>query len=292
VPFVHVNNIKLFYQSVGVGTTIVFIHGGYGGASSSVLPRKEPWIEGFKAQYNVITYDRRSAGKSSYPSSAHNMGVFVDDLKGLIDELSINKLFLIGSSAGGPVAIEYCLRYPDSLSGLILANTSARIWSHNGRVKHVEELRRRYALLQSVGPKKTYDLLNIDSETTPFYLLNQIPNPPSTEVAGQLMERQARIRALKNLLTKEERIRYYNGELLNLASYLDLDMTDLLKNIKVPTLVIHGDADTQVPYHLGVEMARHIDGSLLHTVAGAGHSIMQWEAAAEQIKTFCDELNC
>ena len=69
-------------------------------------------------------------------------------------------------------------------------------------------------------------------------------------------------------------------------------MTDLLKNIKVPTLVIHGDADTQVQYDLGVEMARNINGSLLHTVAGAGHSIMQWEAAAEQIKTFCDELNC
>ena len=39
MPFVHVNDIKLFYESVGVGRTIVFIHGGYGGASSSVLPR-------------------------------------------------------------------------------------------------------------------------------------------------------------------------------------------------------------------------------------------------------------
>lgn len=290
MPFVHANNIKLFYQSVGVGPTIVFIHGGYGGASSSVLPRKEPWIDTFKSEYNVITYDRRSAGKSSYPSSAHTMDVFVDDLKGLIDELSITKLFLIGSSAGGPVAIKYCLRYPDSLAGLVLANTSARIWNHDGRTKHIEELRRRYALLQNVGPKETYDLLEIDNEMTPFYLLDQRFNPPSTDIGNQLAERQVQIKSLKNSLTKTDRVRYYNGELLNLAAYLDVDITQSLKDIKVPTLVIHGDADTQVPYDLGVEMANRINGSRLHTIPGAGHSIMQWDEAAALIKSFCDEF--
>ena len=290
MPFVHVNNIKLFYQSVGVGPSLVFIHGGYGGASSSVLPREQAWVNDLKEEYNVITYDRRSSGRSSYPESEHSIDIFVDDLKGLIDKLSITKLFLIGSSAGGPIALKYGLRYSDSLDGLILANTSARIWNHDGRVTHLEELRRRHDLLQRIGPEATFDLLNVDNESKPFYLLDQKPNPRPSGTLHQFAAREAKIRELKDSLTRPERIRYYVGELLNLAAYIDFDITELLKDIEVPTLVIHGDADTQVPYQLGSEMSCRIKGSRFYTVSGAGHGIMQWDNAVSQIKFFCDEL--
>ena len=106
MPFANVNNVTLFYESKGAAPSIVFIHGEYGGASSSVLPRQEAWVNDLKEDYNVITYDRRSAGRSSYPESPQSISIFVDDLKGLVEELKISKMFLNRSSAGGPVALE------------------------------------------------------------------------------------------------------------------------------------------------------------------------------------------
>ena len=290
MPLTNVNNIELFYDSVGVGPSIVFVHGGYGGASSSVLPREDGWVDDLKNSYNVITYDRRSAGRSSYPISDHSIDIFVDDLTALLQKIKITKFFLIGSSSGGPVALKYCLRNPEALIGLILANTSARLWNHGGRATHLPELKRRFILLKQLGPEKTFDLLNLEKESEPFYLLNQDPNPlpPGTH---RLFAAQAnQTRKLKDKLPRDEKIKYFIGELLNLSAYIDADISGSLSGINVPTLVLHGDADTQVPYHLGMELSAQIKGSRFVTIPGAGHGVMRWPEAVNEIKRFCDQL--
>ena len=282
--------MNFFYESVGVGSSIVFIHGGYGGASSSVLPREDGWINGLKDHYNVITYDRRSAGRSSNPNSYHSIDIFVDDLAALLEKIKISEFLLIGSSSGGPVALKYCLRQSESPIGLILANTSARIWNHDDRAIELLELKRRYNLLKRLGPEKTLDLLNTEKGTEPFYLSNQTSNPLPPGKDRQIAEKENQIRKLKDLLPREEKLRYFNGELLNLSAYLDFDIRGSLGEIDVPTLVLHGDADTQVPYHLGMELSAQINGARFVTVSGAGHGVLRWPDAVKEIKRFCDEL--
>ena len=54
MPLITSNGIDISYNSVGKGPSIVFIHGGYGGASSAVMPREERWVDELKDSYNVV----------------------------------------------------------------------------------------------------------------------------------------------------------------------------------------------------------------------------------------------
>jgi pimeloyl-ACP methyl ester carboxylesterase len=291
MPTAKVNDISLFYESVGDGPAVVYIHGGYGGAGTSVLPREEEWVHKFKDSYQVITYDRRSSGRSEYPDSEHTLDMFVDDLRGLIEQLKISKLFLIGSSAGGPIALKYSLKYQDTLIGLILPNTSARVWNHDGRMEATEELKRRYELFIENGSEKTFDLLQqADAGAKPFYLLNQGPNSRPPNTVQQFAARELETKRLTNALSREEKIKYYIGELRNQAAYIDSDLRGDLHDISTPTLILHGDADTQVPYDLGKELTLYIDGSEFVTIPDAGHGIMQWDQAISAIRKFCDGI--
>ncbi len=291
MPIVNVNGAHIFYEMVGSGPAIVYIHGGYGGASSTVAPREEQWVSKFQDSYTVVTYDRRSAGRSEYTDVEHTLDLFVDDLRELIEELGIEKLILVGSSAGGPIALKYALKYQDSLIALVLPNTSARVWSHSERVDAEEELRRRYSLLKEYGPEKTFDILNsIDIDSKPFYLLNVGPNPRPPGIANMLAARELQAKNLIDGLSRENKISYYIGELRNQAAYLDSDLRESLCDINIPTLLVHGDLDTQVPYNLGKELSEHINGSEFVTIPGAGHGIMQWDEATSAIKNFCDRI--
>ena len=67
------NGIDIFYEIAGEGPPIIFIHGGYGGADSTVMPRDDSWVPSLSESNTIITYDRRSAGRSSYPNEIHSL---------------------------------------------------------------------------------------------------------------------------------------------------------------------------------------------------------------------------
>ncbi len=288
MPSMDANGINISYDSVGKGPSVVFVHGGYGGASSTVVPRDEGWVEGLADSYNVITYDRRSSGQTSYPASEHTLDMFVDDLAGLLDGLGISKMFLIGSSAGGPIALKYSFKYPESIIGLILANTSSRIWAHEGRLAASKELEKRIALLREKGSEEAFNILRGDDlDAKPFHLVNQKPNPMPV---GFDTTRNQKIKRLQHALNRDSKIKYFAGELRNQAAYLDSDVTANLGSIGVPTLVVHGNLDTQVPYDLGKELSVHIKNARFVTIPKAGHGVMQWPKSVSAIQEFCDEI--
>ena len=92
-------------------------------------------------------------------------------------------------------------------------------------------------------------------------------------------------------LTREQRIRYKAGEVRNRSAYLDSDLTDRLKDIDVPTLVVHGDADQVVPTSSGEALAAGIAGAQLRIIAGAGHGLTQWPETIDVIKEFLDRVS-
>ena len=78
------------------------------------------------------------------------------------------------------------------------------------------------------------------------------------------------------------------GILRNQFAYADSDLSSRLNEITIPTLVIHGDSDNQVPYPLGKELSEQIPNSQLVTIPNAGHSLMYWDKTIESIKSFCN----
>jgi pimeloyl-ACP methyl ester carboxylesterase len=291
MPTTIVNGFNLYYEKAGTGPAIAFIHGGYGGAASSVLPRDEDWVGAFTDAYTVITYDRRSAGRSDYPDGDYTLDALASDLSELLHQLDVSKAFIIGSSGGGPVALTYALAHPETLLGLVLPNTSARLWAHEGRWSSADVIRGRIQFLKEQGPEAAFAMIQQEQAGPNRMVLapgGSGPRPPDRVQAME--ERNTRVQKLVEALDQPTRVRYTIGELRNQGAYIGSDLTPSLGEIDVPTLVIHGDGDLQVPYVLGVELAGSIAGAEMVTIPGAGHGVMAWKATTEAIRAFCDRV--
>ena len=291
MPKVRVNGAELYYELQGSGPPIAFIHGGYGGAASTVLPRDEAWVSSFVDSYTVLTYDRRNSGRSQYSYDPYSLGDLAAELRGLLLTLGIRRSAVIGSSAGGPVAIAYALASPEAVTALVMPNTSARLWRHPERERPAEGVRHRLALLQRKGPEVAYGLIEEQRQTNIAVNISprgRGPVPPG--MAEELADRERRTQELVAALPKSSRMQYDLGELLNQAAYVDSDLRPRLGELRMPTIVLHGDADTQVPYELGRELAEGIPGAEFVTIPGAGHGVMQWHTAIQAIRSFCDRV--
>lgn len=103
---------KIFYEVRGRGPALVLIHDG--------LVHREGWDAQFAAfaeRYRVVRYDRRGYGKSPAPTTAYSD---VDDLHKLLKHLEVSRAVVVGSSAGGGLAIDFTLEHPDMVERLVL----------------------------------------------------------------------------------------------------------------------------------------------------------------------------
>jgi len=108
----------IYYEVAGNGLPIVFLHDGL-----LHRPGFDAQFEAFSKNYTVIRYDRPGYGDSKPPSVSYSE---VETLKGLFDFLGVNTAILIGGSAGGRLAIDFAIAYPDHVGSLILVGAAAR----------------------------------------------------------------------------------------------------------------------------------------------------------------------
>jgi 3-oxoadipate enol-lactonase len=109
---VDVGNARLFYDEAGSGGALVMIHGG--------LLTKDMWdgpFEKYAREYRVVRYDARNHGLSR--SGAAEFAHF-EDLDNLVKHLKIDKAVVMGLSMGGSIAIDFALKHPEKVAGLIL----------------------------------------------------------------------------------------------------------------------------------------------------------------------------
>jgi len=115
-----VNNIKIHYDVLGEGKSIILLN------PNSVNTGLMKFIANrLKDKYKVYIFDRRCCGKSeknctlTYEESAKDVYEF-------IKKLNIDKPYLLGCSGGGTVALNVAMKYPDSISKLVLCSGVAR----------------------------------------------------------------------------------------------------------------------------------------------------------------------
>jgi proline iminopeptidase len=121
---ISIRDISLFVQTMGQGYPLVLMHGGPGQDYTTLLPLK-PLAD----QFTLIFYDHRSNGQSeAAPLSSMTWENLCADADALREELGFEKWAVLGHSFGGNVALEYALRYPQSLSHLVLMDTGGDQW--------------------------------------------------------------------------------------------------------------------------------------------------------------------
>ncbi len=110
--FVVVGDGRLYYEERGDGQPVILIHAGI--ADSRMW---DPQIEPLAAMHRVIRFDLRGFGQTVIGS-----GSFADseDVEQIFDTLDVGPAVIVGASMGARVAVEFALRRPDLVRGLVL----------------------------------------------------------------------------------------------------------------------------------------------------------------------------
>ncbi|HZQ38821.1 MAG TPA: alpha/beta hydrolase [Dehalococcoidia bacterium] len=243
MPIAELNGCPIFYEVRGSGPPLVFAHGGFGGAGTGLGVAAPPWRDPFAERLQVITFDRRSAGRSGAPATPHTMALFADDLRALLRHLGIERAAVMGTSAGGPIVLEFALRHPDALTCLVVTESAPRFFPD---AHQRQRLKDRIALLEREGPEAAYAARRTQG-TVGLQLFSAERAAADADEEARRAERRAALQSQLAGLSREERIARYAAELRTYAAYADYDATPRLREIQAPTLVINATGDTIFP---------------------------------------------
>ncbi len=110
--FAEVDGAHMYYESVGSGDAVVFLH-----AAIADTRMWDAQVEPFSQQYRMIRYDLRGFGQTTAPPMQFTHH---DDLRALLDALGVERAAVIGCSNGGRAAMNFTLAYPDRVTKLVM----------------------------------------------------------------------------------------------------------------------------------------------------------------------------
>ena len=271
--FAEVNGIRICYEKHGEGYPLFLIHG-YGSI-------KENWMSQIpilSKEYMVINPDNRGSGNSDRPDIPYTMDMYVEDIKGLMDHLELEKVNIIGWSLGGMIVQNFILKYPECVNKMVLINTFSGFPDEQGLNMYKQEMidglaaekedpvkaffdggigwTRKFKKLMMADPKKKFhglfsaeDLINIKSR-----------NPNTL----QDIENAA------NAIAKHA-------------------VTERLPEVQNKTLLIASDKDRIAPVYSMEQIHAKMPNSILKVIVGAGHDSPH-EKAPEVNQTIMDFL--
>jgi len=288
MAYLHVNGFRMWYDVRGEGFPVLFIHGGFAGLPSRLAPRDYHWLEEMATGYRLVVYHRRGCGWSGCPQEGWTLSQQVEDALALLSHLGIEEAHVVGSSAGGPIAVLLALARPRLVRSLVLANTSARLLG-DGPLAHFVAAQAR--ALEEMGPLAMY-------RGRPPAARVSVLGPLEREAARamgtlpEFEEYEGRLAAAAAALPEEERAQLYAAEVRNLAAYLGLDLRPRLGELRMPVLIVHGSDDRVVPLAAAHELHRAIPGSVLEVFPGVPHGILGFSREARlRIRRFFQEVD-
>ncbi len=212
---------------------------GMSGAAWGTLPAR------LAERFRVVTFDNRGTGRSEAPRGGFRVRDLADDAAAVLDALGVGRAHVFGISMGGMIAQELALRHTGRVRALALGATFASHWrSHKPALAVARDL--FLVNLLSRGSRRMGRLLVSDG----FYEANREVFEAWLAQIGRAPRSTARRQILAIAAHEAER---------------------RLGALRVPTLVVTGDADRLVPPENSRRLARLIPGAQLVELPGAGH---------------------
>jgi pimeloyl-ACP methyl ester carboxylesterase len=251
MPTIRTNGVETYYERRGSGPPVVFVHG-------AILDHSQwdPQTEELSDDYTVLAYDVRGHGRtggSALPS--YSVELFAEDLRALVDALELDRPVVCGLSTGGCIAQVYATRYPDQLSGLVLADTFAPPLLSRG------EWLQRSVLLRATVP--FVRLLGYERvERAMVWLQERLAGEG---VSGDYGNVEA-LRARGPRMTTSEFAKVVRA----VASFHETELD--LADVAIPTLVLYGEHEPAFIRHHSLRLGEGLPDASVRMVPGAGHA--------------------
>jgi 3-oxoadipate enol-lactonase len=117
MPEVSIDSTSIHYEEEGSGSPLLFIHGL--GSSARDWERQVP---AFSPSHRVLAVDLRGHGMSDKPAGRYTIELFSKDVAGLIEQLGLAPVPVVGISLGGMVAFQLAADRPDLINKLVVVN--------------------------------------------------------------------------------------------------------------------------------------------------------------------------
>jgi pimeloyl-ACP methyl ester carboxylesterase len=252
MPRVTANGIRLYYEETGEGVPLVFVHEFAGDAQSWHLQ-----VRFFARRYRTIAFNARGYPPSDVPTdgTAYSQDRAVDDIRGLLDALRIDRAHICGLSMGGYATLHFGLRHPERALSLVVAGcgygsgTTDRAQFH----RDVSSTAERFL----AEPMATLADVYCQGPTRVQF---RDKDPKGWQEFHDQFAAQS---ALGHGLTMR-------GVQLTRPSVYELEAD--LERLTVPTLIVTGDEDEPC-LEPGLFMKRKIRTSGLVVIPKAGHTI-------------------
>src|ERR1700722_20362826 len=122
MPYADNKGTKIFYDTYGQGTPIVFLHPGNTNGYIwyyQVFP--------FARTNQVIVVDHRGHGRSDKPKTGYSIQEHASDVAAVMDAAKIDKAVIVGNSIGGVIAMQFCLARPERVLGLVIQSSGTAL---------------------------------------------------------------------------------------------------------------------------------------------------------------------
>lgn len=229
-----IGKIKLNYIVEGWGKDVVILHG-WGANINTILPI----VNILKDRFKVHAIDLPGFGESSEPEEPIDSYEYANIVKAYMDKMKIEKVILIGHSFGGKLSIILGHKYPEMVEKMVLVN-SAGLIPKRGLKYYIKVY--SFKCMKFIY-KDIFFWINNKNKMEQFY--KKFGSTDYQDATGVMRK--------------------------ILVTVVNENLFPLLKDIKVPTLLIWGDEDQDTPLYMGKKMEQEIKDSGIVVLKGTGH---------------------
>ena len=281
--FVKVKGGKVWYRINGErnNTPILILHGGPGSSSYGQEPLKE-----LSDQWPVVFYDQLGSGRSDRITDTTFMRVarYVEEVEQVRKELNFEKVYLYGQSWGTALSLEYYLRFPEHVKGIIFSSPyfSTKLWMKDAKrlVKTLPDSIQ--TIIKTNEKNKTFENQEYKDAVSLFY--------------SKFLRRKERSQAKKDTSAMYFGSNVYEfmwgpSEFTATGSLLDYDRINDLSEIKVPVLFITGEYDEATPATVKLYQ-RQVSDARFQEISNSGHATLNDnpEEALKAVENFLKEI--
>ena len=226
----------------------------------------------FLAEGNtLVRFDQRGNGSSDLDPLEITFNSFVEDMEAVVNESKIDKFPILGVSQGCAVSIAYAIRNPNKVSHLILIGGFSRGKGQRGDPSYEEKSKMEQTMILSGWEDE-------NPAFRQYFTTSMIP-----EGSKEQMDSFNNIMKITTSAKNAAKISSVNDQ---------IDVSDILLKLEVPTLIFHCTDDARVPISEGKFMAANIKNSKFVPIKSKNHVLLEteqgWDLFKDEVTKFLD----
>lgn len=271
------DSIRMAYFTAGSGHPIIFIHNG--GSDHRVWDYQ---TEYFARTHSVYAVDLPGYGESDRPDTEFSLSFYVNYIEHFIDRLGVSSPVIVGNCVGSAIAVEYALRHPTLVRGLVLCNVLTERTLRAGIFGIL------YRLIRNRGV--VHDCL---SRLARFRMVGRISGLLASHIQyGPRGDSDPLYRFyIRRRYADSGQIRVLYSLLANIAGFSKLDEV-VRPDGYPPTTILWGERNRVLPAPSGVHIRERLAPGRSTIVSGCGHLLMRedYQMVNDWIEAFVREL--